>query len=60
MVPTQGLFTIDGTGQIKTKSPLNFEDEACGYDGTPGATCTYTVRVKASDNEGGSIVSDET
>ena len=57
--PDAGLFTIDGTGQIKTKSPLNFEDEACGYDGTPNTPCTYKVRVKASDNEGGSIVSDE-
>ena len=58
--PTADLFTIDGTGQIKTKSPLNHEDEACGYDGTADTTsCSYTVRVKVSDNEGGSTVSEQ-
>ncbi len=42
-----GAFTIDGTGQIKTKSPLNFEEKP-----------SYNVRVKVSDNDGGSIFGD--
>ena len=42
--PDADVFTIDGTGQIKTKSPLNFEEKTI-----------YTVRVKVSDNDGGSI-----
>ena len=50
--PDAGVFTIDGTGQIKTKSPLNFEDPKCNSDGN---SCSYTVRVKVSDNDGGSI-----
>ena len=58
--PDAGLFTIDGTGQIKTKSPLNHEDEACGYvERQITLNAPYTVRVKISDNEGGSTVSED-
>ncbi len=54
-----GRFTIDGQGQIKTKSSLNHEDEACAYVATDDPTsCSYTVRVKVSDNEGGSDSTD--
>ena len=42
--PDAGRFTIDGNGQIKTKSSLNYEEKT-----------SYTVRVKVSDNEGGSV-----
>ena len=51
--PGAGLFTIDGRGQIKTRSSLNFEDPKCGYTVT-SPMCTYTVRVKVSDRHGGS------
>ena len=52
-----GRFTIDAsTGQIRTKSKLNHEDPECGYDSDDNlTTCTYTVRVKLSDPNGGSI-----
>ncbi len=43
-----GLFTIDSAGQIKTKSPLNFEEKS-----------SYTVRVKVRDNDGGSVLSPD-
>ena len=47
-----GRFDIDAsTGQIKTKSKLNHEDPECNPD---GAGCTYRVRVKLSDPNGGS------
>ena len=51
-------FTINsGTGQIRTRSALNHEDPACGYVvSTKDATvCTYRVRVKAEDGNGGSV-----
>ena len=50
------LFTIvSTTGQIRTRSALNHEDPACGYDSTQATTsCTYTVRVKVDDRAGGS------
>ena len=51
------LFNIvSSSGQIRTRSALNHEDPACGYDITdaPTTTCTYTVRVKADDRAGGS------
>ena len=50
------LFTIvSTTGQIRTRSALNHEDPACGYDTTDNPTeCTYTVRVKVDDRVGGS------
>ncbi len=53
--PDAGLFTIDAsTGQIRTKSKLNHEAPDC-YDGTATpTTCTYSVRVKLSDPNGGS------
>ena len=52
-----GRFTIDAsTGQIRTKSKLNHEDPDCGYDNTaPPTSCSYSVRVKLSDPNGGSI-----
>ena len=51
-----GLFTIvSSSGQIRTRSALNHEDPACGYDAADDpTTCTYTVRVKADDRAGGS------
>ena len=54
--PDAGRFTIDAsTGQISTKSKLNHEDPECGYDNTAGTTlCSYSVRVKLSDPNGGS------
>ena len=50
------LFSIvSSSGQIRTRSALNHEDPACGYDSAdPPTTCTYTVRVKADDGAGGS------
>ena len=51
----QALFTIvSTTGQIRTRSALNFEDPACEDDTTDPPTCKYTVRVKADDRAGGS------
>ena len=51
-----GRFNIDQNGQIKTKSKLNHEDPECGYDNTAGTTsCSYSVRVKLSDPNGGSL-----
>ena len=49
-------FSIVSTsGQIRTRSALNHEDPACGYDSSDDpTTCTYTVRVKADDGDGGS------
>ena len=50
--PDAGRFTIDtSTGQIRTKSKLNHEDAECNPD---GAGCSYSVRVKLSDPNGGS------
>ena len=56
--PGAGRFQIDRTGQIKTRSKLNHEDSECGYDSAnEGSTtsCSYRVRVKASDPNGGSV-----
>ena len=57
--PDARLFTIDtGTGQLKTRSALNHEDPACGYDDDDDpSTCSYTVRVKAVDRNRGSAAS---
>ena len=54
--PGAGRFSIDNvTGAIKTKSKLNHEASECGYDNTDTTTsCTYKVRVKLSDTNGGS------
>ena len=56
------LFTIvSTTGQIRTRSALNHEDPACGYDTTDDPTaCTYTVRVKVDDRAGGSASAELT
>ena len=52
--PNSDLFSIDTSGQIKTRKILNHEDPRC-YDTTGADTeCSYTVRVKVSDNENGS------
>ena len=56
------LFTIvrsgQSAGQIRTRSPLNHEDPACGYDSAEedgGTTaCAYEVIVKVVDGNGGS------
>ena len=45
--PDKDQFTIAGDGQIKTKSPLNYEEKT-----------SYTLRVKVSDNDGGSVFRD--
>ncbi len=50
--PGAGRFSIDNIGQIKTRSKLNHEDLECNPAGTG---CTYAVRVKLSDPNGGSI-----
>ena len=53
--PGASRFNINGSGQITTTSKLNHEDPACGYDNQAGTTsCTYSVRVKLSDPNGGS------
>jgi len=53
--PGKGSFTITNAGQIRTRSKLNHEDPDCGYDNTAGTTeCSYKVRVKVSDGNGGS------
>ena len=53
--PNDDLFTIDTSGQIKTKKSLNHEDPRCYDDSTPSDTeCTYTVRVKVADRDNGS------
>ena len=55
--PGAGRFQIDRTGQIKTRSKLNHEDSECGYnsaDENTTTSCSYRVRVKASDPNGGS------
>ena len=50
--PGAGRFDIERNGQIKTKSKLNYEDTECNPDGNG---CSYSVRVKLSDPNGGSI-----
>ena len=51
--PDGDQFTIDAsTGQIRTRSKLNHEDPECNPNGT---ACTYSVRVKLSDPNGGSV-----
>ena len=53
--PGAGRFQIDRTGQIKTRSKLNHEAAECGYVHVTTATsCSYRLRVKASDPNGGS------
>ena len=56
-------FTINAkTGEIKTKSSLDHEAPECGYDATDSTTsCSYSVRVRASDgSDGGSSSHDVT
>ena len=56
--PGEGRFDIDGNGQITTKSKLNHEDPECGYDSmdeSNNTSCSYVVRVKLSDPNGGSV-----
>ena len=55
-------FTINSsTGQIRTRSALNHESAECGYVSTATpTTCTYTVRVKVEDREGGSASKEVT
>ena len=56
------LFSIvPSSGQIQTRSSLNHEDQACGYDSTAQTTsCTYNVRVKVDDRAGGSVSKEVT
>ncbi len=55
-------FTINSSnGQIRTRSALNHESAECGYVSTATPpTCTYTVRVKVEDREGGSASKEVT
>ena len=55
--PGANRFSIDGTGQIRTTSKLNYEAPECNTDGT---SCSYNVRVKLSDPNGGSLFYDLT
>ena len=57
--PNEDLFTIDGNGQIKTRSSLNHEDPRC-YDATALNNCEYSVRVKVADPNHGSRYIDVT
>ena len=52
--PGAGRFDIDRTGQVRTRSKLNFEDPECGYT-IESQTCSYSMRVKVSDSNGGSF-----
>ena len=59
--PDADLFTIDATGQIKTRSSLDHEDPRCYDVTTPSNTqCVYKVRVKISDRQSGSDSTDVT
>ena len=59
--PNSDLFTIDTSGQIKTRTTLNHEDPRCYNDSIPSDTeCTYTVRVKVSDRDNGSASANVT
>ena len=52
--PGEDRFDIERNGgQIRTKSKLNHEDTECNQDGN---ACTYSVRVKLSDPNGGSVI----
>ena len=57
--PGAGKFDIDKSGQIRTKSKMNHEAECSAADadqtGGHSENCTYSVRVKLSDPNGGSI-----
>ena len=56
--PGADRFEIDQNGQIRTRSKRNHEDPECGYDSAEeeGTTsCSYNVRVKVSDPNGGSV-----
>ena len=56
--PGADRFEIDQNGQILTRSKRNHEDPECGYDSAEeeGTTsCSYNVRVKVSDPNGGSV-----
>ena len=57
--PNEDLFTIDGNGQIKTRSSLNHEDPRCN-DATGSNDCEYNVRVKVADGDHGSAYVDVT
>ena len=53
--PGAGRFDIDRNGQIRTRTKQNHEDTEC-YDSTVSpTTCSYSVRVKVSDSNGGSV-----
>ena len=54
--PDAALFAfVTSSGQIRTKSPLNYENPDCGYVSTANQTaCTYRVTVTVSDGAGGS------
>ncbi|MDD9995647.1 MAG: fibronectin type III domain-containing protein, partial [Dehalococcoidia bacterium] len=56
--PDADVFNIGSRGQIVTRSTLSHEDLRCYDETNPEATtCTYTVRVKISDRQGGAVAS---
>ena len=52
--PGADRFDIDRHGQIRTRSKLDFEDPECNRQ-MRSNTCAYSVRVKLSDPNGGSV-----
>ena len=58
--PNSDLFSIDTSGQIKTRKILNHEDPRCYKTTGADTECSYTVRVKVSDNENGSAFANVT
>lgn len=56
--PDADVFNIGSRGQIVTRSTLSHEDPRCYDETDPESTkCTYTVRVKISDRQGGAVTS---
>ncbi len=51
--PYEDLFTIDASGQIKTRKSLDHEDPRCYSEGSP-SECSYSLRVKVADRDNGS------
>ena len=52
--PNEDLFTIDASGQIKTRKSLNHEDPRCYVADSDPTECSYSLRVKVADRDNGS------
>ena len=52
----KNLFTINSSGLIRTRSGLDFEDDACVTDTTDPTQCIYDVLVKIDDGQGASAL----